>query len=148
MVGDQAEYGTLLQMMLNRIELPEAPEFLISLPPDAAKARSRREALPEAGADLLVQHVSKGQICEAVCAGATSIGGMKSATKAGSSCGGCVALVTQVMKAEMKKQGFAVNNHVCEHFPYSRQELLSHGARGAHRDVQCVACEAWSRSWL
>lgn len=27
------------------------------------------------------------------------------------------------MKAEMKKQGLAVNNHVCEHFPYSRQEL-------------------------
>jgi nitrite reductase (NADH) large subunit len=34
-----------------------------------------------------------------------------------------VPLVTQVMKAEMKKQGMAVNNHVCEHFPYSRQEL-------------------------
>ncbi|MEN8506592.1 nitrite reductase (NAD(P)H), partial [Paraburkholderia sp. SIMBA_050] len=39
------------------------------------------------------------------------------------SCGGCVPLVTQVMKAEMKKQGLAVNNHVCEHFPFSRQEL-------------------------
>jgi nitrite reductase (NADH) large subunit len=48
---------------------------------------------------------------------------LKSATKAGSSCGGCAALVTQVMKAEMKKLGLAVNNHVCEHFPYSRQEL-------------------------
>ena len=29
MVGDAAEYGTLLQMMLNKIELPESPEFLI-----------------------------------------------------------------------------------------------------------------------
>jgi nitrite reductase (NADH) large subunit len=34
-----------------------------------------------------------------------------------------VPLVTQVMKAEMKKQGLAVNNHLCEHFAYSRQEL-------------------------
>ena len=28
------------------------------------------------------------------------------------------------MKAEMKKQGMAVNNHLCEHFAYSRQELF------------------------
>jgi len=48
---------------------------------------------------------------------------LKTCTKAGTSCGGCVALVTQVMKAEMKKQGLAVSNHLCEHFPYSRQEL-------------------------
>lgn len=27
MVGDASEYGTLLQMMLNKIELPESPEF-------------------------------------------------------------------------------------------------------------------------
>src|SRR5204862_4099243 len=51
------------------------------------------------------------------------IGALKSCTKAGTACGGCVPLVTQIMKAEMKKQGMAVNNHVCEHFPYSRQEL-------------------------
>src|SRR5476651_431497 len=124
MVGDAAEYGTLLQMMLNRIELPEAPEFLI-LPSSDGKQKPGLgvEALPEAAQICSCNNVSKGQICEAVCAGSTSIGALKSATKAGSSCGGCVALVTQVMKAEMKKQGLAVNNHVCEHFPYSRQEL-------------------------
>jgi hypothetical protein len=37
---------------------------------------------------------------------------LKACTKAGTACGGCVPLVTQVMKAEMKKQGLAVNNHV------------------------------------
>jgi len=124
MVGDAAEYGTLLQMMLNSIELPEAPEFLILPSSDGTqKPGLGVEALPEAAQICSCNNVSKGQICEAVCAGATSIGALKSATKAGSSCGGCVALVTQVMKAEMKKQGLAVNNHVCEHFPYSRQEL-------------------------
>jgi nitrite reductase (NADH) large subunit len=124
MVGDAAEYGTLLQMMLNRIELPEAPEFLI-LPSSDGKQKPGLgvDALPDAAQICSCNNVSKGQICEAVCAGATSIGALKSSTKAGSSCGGCVALVTQVMKAEMKKQGLAVNNHVCEHFAYSRQEL-------------------------
>src|SRR3546814_5812889 len=32
-------------------------------------------------------------------------------------------LVTQVLKADRKRQGVTVNNHLCEHFPYSRQEL-------------------------
>jgi nitrite reductase (NADH) large subunit len=124
MVGDAAEYGTLLQMMLNRIELPEAPEFLI-LPASDGKTKPGLgvDALPEGAQICSCNNVSKGEICAAVCAGATSIGALKTATCAGTSCGGCVPLVTQVMKAEMKKQGMAVNNHVCEHFPYSRQEL-------------------------
>lgn len=124
MVGDATEYGTLLQMMLNRIELPEAPEFLI-LPQANGRAKPALgvEALPAAAQICSCNNVTKAQICEAVCAGATSIGALKTACKAGSSCGGCVPLVTQVMKAEMKKQGMSVNNHVCEHFPYSRQEL-------------------------
>ncbi|WP_144107862.1 nitrite reductase large subunit NirB [Paraburkholderia sp. BCC1886] len=124
MVGDASEYGTLLQMMLNRIELPEAPEFLILPASDGnAKPALGVEALPAAAQICSCNDVSKGTLCAAVCAGATDIGALRSVTGAGTSCGGCVPLVTQVMKAEMKKQGMAVNNHVCEHFPYSRQEL-------------------------
>jgi len=124
LIGDAAEYGTLLQMMLNKIELPESPEFLI-LPASDGKARPAlgADALPDTAQICSCNNVSKGQICAAVCDGATSIGALKSCTKAGTACGGCVPLVTQIMKAEMKKQGMAVNNHVCEHFPYSRQEL-------------------------
>ena len=124
MVGDASEYGTLLQMMLNRIELPESPEFLI-LPQSDGKAIPGLgvDALPESAQICSCNNVSKGAICAAVCGGITAIGDLKSATKAGTSCGGCVPLVTQVMKAEMKKQGLAVNNHLCEHFRYSRQEL-------------------------
>lgn len=125
MVGDASEYGTLLQMMLNRIELPASPEFLI-LPQADGQARAGLgvDALPDTAQICSCNNVSKGDLCAAVGGGATSIGALKSCTKAGTSCGGCVALVTQVMKAEMKKQGMAVNNHVCEHFPYSRQELF------------------------
>jgi nitrite reductase (NADH) large subunit len=125
MVGDASEYGTLLQMMLNRIELPASPEFLI-LPQADGQARVGLgvDALPDTAQICSCNNVSKGDLCAAVGGGATSIGALKSCTKAGTSCGGCVALVTQIMKAEMKKQGMAVNNHVCEHFPYSRQELF------------------------
>jgi nitrite reductase (NADH) large subunit len=124
MIGDAAEYGTLLQMMLNRIELPESPEFLI-LPQFDGKAKPGLgvDALPDAATICSCNNVSKGAIAQAVCDGATSIGAVKSCTKAGTACGGCVSLVTQIMKSEMKKQGMAVDNHLCEHFAYSRQEL-------------------------
>ena len=124
LIGDAAEYGTLLQMMLNRIELPKDPEFLI-LPQGDGQARPGLgvDALPASAQICSCNDVSKGQLCDAVAGGATSIGALKACTRAGTACGGCVPLVTQVMKAEMKKQGLAVNNHLCEHFAYSRQEL-------------------------
>jgi len=125
MVGDASDYGTLLQMMLNKIELPEAPEFLILPQSDgAARPALGVDALPDGAQICSCNDVSKGALCQAVADGATSIGALKSCTGAGTSCGGCVPLVTQVMKAEMKKLGMAVNNHVCEHFAYSRQELF------------------------
>jgi nitrite reductase (NADH) large subunit len=124
LVGDAAEYGTLLQMALNGIALPADPEFLI-LPSSDGKAKPGLgvDALPDTAQICSCNDVSKAAICAAVGAGNTTIGAIKACTKAGSTCGGCVPLVTQVMKAEMAKRGMAVNNHVCEHFAYSRQEL-------------------------
>jgi nitrite reductase (NADH) large subunit len=124
MVGDASEYGTLLQMMLNKIELPASPEFLILPQADGQqKVGLGVDALPDAAQICSCNDVSKGALCAAVAEGATTIGALKSCTKAGTACGGCVPLVTQIMKAEMQKQGLMVNNHVCEHFAYSRQEL-------------------------
>jgi nitrite reductase (NADH) large subunit len=79
--------------------------------------------LPASAQVCSCNDVSKGALCAAVAAGATTIGALKSVTCAGTTCGGCVPLVTQVMNAELKKQGLAVSNHLCEHFAYSRQEL-------------------------
>ncbi len=125
LVGNADEYGTLLQMALNGIALPEEPEFLI-LPSSDGKAKPGLgvEALPDTAQICSCNNVSKGRICAAVGEGACTIAEMKACTKAGATCGGCVPLVTQVMKAEMAKRGMAVNNHLCEHFPYSRQELF------------------------
>jgi nitrite reductase (NADH) large subunit len=124
LIGDAAEYGSLLQTALNGLPLPEAPEFLI-LPQSDGNARPAIgvDALPAAAQVCSCNDVSKAAICDAVAGGACDIGAIKSCTGAGTSCGGCVPLVTQIMKAEMQKQGLAVNNHLCEHFPYSRQEL-------------------------
>ncbi|MEC9363729.1 MAG: nitrite reductase large subunit NirB [Pseudomonadota bacterium] len=124
LIGDAEAYGTLLQMMLNRMELPPEPEFLILPSGDgAARPALGVDALPDTAQICSCNNVSKATICAAVRDGAHSIGKLKTATKAGTSCGGCVPLTTQLMKAEMKRCGLSVNNHLCEHFPYSRQEL-------------------------
>ncbi|WP_428852765.1 nitrite reductase large subunit NirB [Imbroritus primus] len=124
MVGETAEYGTLLQMMLNRIELPETPEILILPQTDRAVRQALGvDALPDSAQICSCNNVSRGDLCAAVAAGATTIGALKDCTRAGTTCGGCVPLATQIMKAEMQKQGMAVNNHLCEHFAHSRQAL-------------------------
>ncbi|MEK8047517.1 nitrite reductase large subunit NirB [Ideonella margarita] len=125
LVGNADEYGTLLQMALNGIALPPNPEFLILPSSDGqAKPGLGVDALPDGAMICSCNSVTKGQICQAVGEGNTSIAQLKACTKAGATCGGCVPLVTQVMKAEMSKRGMAVNNHLCEHFAYSRQELF------------------------
>ena len=125
LVGDAAEYGTLLQMALNGIALPEHPEALILPASDGqAKPGLGVDALPDSAQICSCNNVSKGQIAQAVAGGATTLAALKAGCKAGATCGGCVPLVTQVMKAEMAKRGLAVNNHLCEHFPHSRQELF------------------------
>jgi nitrite reductase (NADH) large subunit len=70
--------------------------------------------------------VTKGQICTAIQEqGLLDIGSVKKCTQAGTGCGGCVPLVTDLLKSELKKAGIEVKNDLCEHFAYSRQDLYS-----------------------
>ena len=125
LVGDAADYGTWLQMMLNGMDLPEHPEALL-LPSAAGSAPTLAgpAALPVTAQVCQCNNVSKGALCAAIDAGCTTVGALKSKTKAASACGGCAPLVTQILKAELARMGVAVDNHLCEHFPYSRQQLF------------------------
>lgn len=126
LVGDAAEYGDLLQLMLNDMALPDQPESLI-LPANGNAPKAAGGAgvdlLPDSAVMCSCNNVTKADLCSAIAAGNTTLGSLKKCTKAASSCGGCAPLVTQVLKSELKRQGVTVNNHLCEHFPYSRQEL-------------------------
>ncbi|HBR4175117.1 TPA: nitrite reductase small subunit NirD, partial [Klebsiella pneumoniae] len=68
-------------------------------------------------------NVSKGDICQAVNNGAGDMSAIKSCTRAATGCGGCSALVKQVMEYQLAEQGVEVKKDVCEHFPWSRQEI-------------------------
>jgi len=124
LVGDAAEYATLVQMMLNDISLPKDPETLI-LPAVAGSAPKALgvAALPDSAQICSCHNVSKSDICQAVSAGATDIGAVKQCTKAATGCGGCSALVKQVMEFQLAAQGVEVKKDICEHFAYSRQEI-------------------------
>ncbi len=124
LVGDATEYADLLQMMLNSLPLPERPETLILPAMDnAPRAGLGIDALQDSAVICSCNSVTKADLCSAVAAGNTTLASLKQCTKASSTCGGCMPLVTQVLKAELKRQGVTVNNHLCEHFPHSRQEL-------------------------
>lgn len=124
LVGEASAYGGLLQTMLNDMDLPESPEALILPSVDGSASEGMGvESLPEAAQICSCFDVTKGQICSAVQEGAIDIGAIKAETKASTGCGGCSALVKQVMDSELAKLGVEVNNDLCEHFAYTRQEL-------------------------
>ena len=124
LVGDAADYGTLLQRVLNPVPLPEHPEDLILPQRQRTAGGLGVDLLPDSALVCSCNSVSKKQIVEAVATGCTSLGSLKKTTKAATSCGGCGPLARQILDAEMKKRGFSVNNHLCEHFAFSRQALF------------------------
>ena len=124
LVGDTSDYGPLLQVVLNGMPIPEHPEELI-LPLRTGGAKGLGvEMLPDSALVCSCNGVSKKSICDAVSEGCATLGALKKKTKAATSCGGCGPLAKQIMDAELKKRGVAVDNHLCEHFPHSRQALF------------------------
>lgn len=125
LVGCAKEYHDLLNLMQNQITLPEQPESLImpTFTANAVKGLTGVEALADSTLICSCNHVSKQDICQAVAQGATTVAALKKTTKAATACGGCAPLLTQVLKSALSQQGIAVNDHLCEHFAYSRQSL-------------------------
>lgn len=124
LVGDASSYGGLHQAMLNNIAMPAEPESLILPATNGKPAGLGVDSLPDAAGICSCHNVSKGSICTAINDGKlTDVAAIKSCTKAGTGCGSCVPLLKDLLKYELKKSGIVVNNHLCAHFAFSRQEL-------------------------
>jgi nitrite reductase (NADH) large subunit len=125
LVGDASEYGALLMLAKSGSPLPCRPQELIVGSRAGAPAVGL-DAMPDAAQVCSCNNVSKGAICTAIREqGLDSVAAVKSCTRAGTGCGGCLPLVTDLFKAELQKAGKTVVNHLCEHFPYSRTELFA-----------------------
>jgi nitrite reductase (NADH) large subunit len=125
LVGDAASYGQLLQVVQNRLALPPHPEDLI-MPSRAGEkpVGFGVDALPDAAQICSCHNVSKKEICDAITTQSlTAVGAIKSCTKAGTGCGSCVTLISELLTKELRKAGVAVSRRLCEHFDHPRQEL-------------------------
>ena len=123
LVGDAEEYGTLLQIYQNDMKLPEDPMVLILPANDDAQTGVGIGDLPDTAQICSCENVSKGDVCKSIAEGACSVADIKACTKAGTGCGGCMPLVTDLFKHEMEAQGIEVSNALCEHFDMSRSEM-------------------------
>ncbi len=121
LVGDNNEYDTLLHYYLNGVELTDHPLGLIMGEQSSAAPQL---TLPDTATICSCHNVTKGDIVAAVKAGNHTLADVKSCTKAGTGCGGCSNLVKQVVDQTLLELGMEANNHVCEHFTFTRQELF------------------------
>ncbi|QEK52929.1 nitrite reductase large subunit [Pedobacter aquae] len=126
LIGDADAYNILLQTVNNKIILPPNPEDLIlGSRGGETDGGAGVMSLPDDALICSCEAVTKGMICGAVSDGtASSIDDIKKCTKAGTGCGGCVPLVKDLITGTMQENGVYIKNVICEHFDYSRQELL------------------------
>jgi nitrite reductase (NADH) large subunit len=123
LVGDASEYASLSVLAKGGKPLPMPPGELV-VPKTGAKTQMAAGMADDAQV-CSCNNVSKGAICSAVREkNLCTVEEVKKSTRAGTGCGGCVPLVTDLFNAELKKSGKAVSNVLCEHFAVTRQELF------------------------
>ncbi|MGX1927074.1 nitrite reductase large subunit NirB [Vibrio sp. NH-7] len=118
LVGDNSDYDALLQCYLNETELPDHAANLLF---DMGMLNGEMD---DSAIICSCHNVSKGDLVSAIQAGAHDVDTLKAETKAGTGCGGCTNMVKSVLDAQLTTMGVEVNNHICEHFELSRQELF------------------------
>ncbi len=124
LIGDASDYGTLSILTKSQDLLPCSPHELVVGSGGGIPGGSAAE-MPDEAQICSCNNVTKGRICAAIREESlASVDQVKACTKAGSGCGGCMPLVNDLFKAEMKAAGITVNNHLCEHFEFSRTELF------------------------
>jgi len=120
LVGDGADYDRLLTYYQQGMPLPTPLLALLTGEGDTVAAPL---TLPESATLCSCHNVSKGAVAAAVRAGHHELGQIKAVTRAGTGCGGCSNLLKQVLDQTLSELGVETDNHLCEHFAFSRQEL-------------------------
>ncbi|KAF3226699.1 hypothetical protein TWF191_004523 [Orbilia oligospora] len=124
MIGDTKDYIKLVQMVKTKKQLEVPPaEFILG------SQKSGEDNLDDIDDDTQIcscHNVTKGDVVTHTKNGTCkSIGDVKSCTKAGTGCGGCMPLVTSIFNATMKSMGAEISNHLCPHFAYSRADMYN-----------------------
>lgn len=123
MVGDTSDYVKLISLVKKKkaIDVPPS-QFIVGV---GKKGEDDGADLDDDTQVCSCHNVTKGAIVACVKEGISDMEDLKCKTKVGTGCGGCMPLVTNLFKSEMKKAGHAVSNNLCTHFTMSRQELFT-----------------------
>jgi nitrite reductase (NADH) large subunit len=125
LIGDASDYGTLSILAKSEQPVPCSPHQLV-IGSSQASIGVGIDAMPDDAQICSCNNVRKKDLCDAIeNRDLTTIGQLKSCTKAGTGCGGCLPLVSDLLAAELKKSGKSISNALCEHFAYSRTELFA-----------------------
>ncbi|MCK8494637.1 nitrite reductase large subunit NirB [Spirosoma sp. RP8] len=125
LVGDAEQYNMLLQTCKNKTILPPDPEDVILGFRGGEESGAGVTSLPDDALICSCEAITKGMICHEINEnGHTTVDALKKATKACTGCGGCTPMVKDLLQSVLKEKGVYVRNVLCEHFDYTRQELL------------------------
>lgn len=124
LVGDNRYYDRIMTHFSAGLPLPKNPSLLISEVGDAVASADVGD-FPDAATLCSCHNVTKGQVCAAIDGGCQDLGSLKKQTRASTGCGGCAVMLKQVFDHEMRQRGKEVDNSLCEHFGYTRQDLFS-----------------------
>jgi nitrite reductase (NADH) large subunit len=121
LVGDTSGFELLTAITLGQATQPDdLPAYVL---PSSVRP-PEQGALPDAALLCSCNAVSVGSIRTAVGGGCRTLGEVKEATCAGTSCGGCVPAVTSLIRHELERSGLEVSSALCEHFDHTRRELF------------------------
>ena len=128
LVGDAGDYNQLHALAMKGGQLPENPALLLA-PPSARGDIEPQEISSDPSAQICsCNDVTRGQIESTIkelgIEGAT-LKEVKTCSRAGTGCGGCEPDVKMILKQELEKLGGSLNNNLCEHFDFSRPELMA-----------------------
>jgi nitrite reductase (NADH) large subunit len=125
LVGDATAYGSLLQYVRSEIAAPSNPERLILPAADGEPVGLTPGDLPDGATICSCHNVTKGTICAAIRDDdLVDVGAIKGCTKAGTGCGSCVPVLTDLLHDELRRSGREVIRRLCEHFGQTRAELF------------------------
>ena len=124
MIGDTKDYVKLVPMVKNQKPLEVPPsQFILGV---SKEGEDGADDLTDDTQICSCHNVTKGDVATTVKDGTCkSIGDVKSCTKAGTGCGGCMPLVQSIFNQQMKAMGTEILNHLCPHFPLSRADLFN-----------------------
>ncbi|MCU4185270.1 nitrite reductase large subunit NirB [Acidiferrimicrobium sp. IK] len=131
LVGDASAFDTLAAIAAGDADSPDDPASLLAPagPADADPAGRGIAALKDTATICSCENVAKGAIRAAAAEsiaerGSADVAGIKKATGAGTGCGGCAPQLSELVRLALNDNGIEMTRSLCEHFAYSRQDIV------------------------